>query len=323
MSKTVDCPSCGSAVAAGRLSCPSCGAIVAAVRGVLRDRPGESFPEPVGSSPAPDGDVAAARGSVVPAMPVDQPWRGSGVDEPGGPLEPGGPAGLAGAPEPLATPAADGTVRPTASPSPPADAFQKARAVPGAYLPPSAIYLAPTSSVAPPSPASSGGEPGAPGPETASSGRSSTVGPGPASALTLRAPGEPAASWLLILGSVLGVVGFLLPWSPNGVIGSAGDTGYLGRWGLANAAYLLVMAASFGCFALQVLETRLPAIVRDGIYPLVLGGFLLGLGWTYVAGPFGADLGVQATLAAGTTLVLGGILGLRAVASRGGGPPAS
>jgi len=323
MSKTIDCPSCGSPVAAGRLSCPSCGAIVAAVRGVLRERPGESFPEPVGSGRGADGDgEAAARRSAVPEMPADQPWRGSGV-EPGGPLELGGPAGPVGAPEPLATPAADGTVRPTASPSPPADPLQGGRIVPGAYLPPSAIFLAPTSSVAPPSPASLGGEPGAPGPETASSRRSPTVGPGPASALTLRALGEPAASWLLILGSVLGVIGFLLPWSPNGVIGSAGDTGYLGRWGLANAAYLLVMAASFGCFALQVLETRLPATVRDGIYPLVLGGFLLGLGWTYVAGPFGADLGVQATLAAGTTLVLGGILGLRAVASRGGGPPAS
>ena len=60
MSKTIDCPSCGSPVAAGRLSCPSCGAIVAAVRGVLRERPGESFPEPVGSGRGADGDGEAA-----------------------------------------------------------------------------------------------------------------------------------------------------------------------------------------------------------------------------------------------------------------------
>jgi uncharacterized Zn finger protein (UPF0148 family) len=295
MPTTIDCPSCGSPVAAGRLSCPSCGAIVAAVRAVSRPRSGESFPEPVGSSPGPDGDAvaAAARRSDAPQTAQEQVAEARDAGEA------------------------------TASPRAPADPFQGARSVPGAYLPPSAIFPAPTASAVPPSPGSSGSESAAPGPATASPRPGSTVREGPASALTLRALGEPAASWLLVLGSVLGVVGFLLPWSPNGVIGSSGDAGYLGRWGLANAAYLLVMAASFGCLALQVLETRLPATVRDGICPLVLGGFLLGLGWTYVAGPFGADLGVQAILVAGIVLVLGGILGLRAVASRGGGPPAS
>jgi len=130
-------------------------------------------------------------------------------------------------------------------------------------------------------------------------------------------------SWLLVAGSIVAVVAFLLPWSPNGVIGSPGDPGYLGRWGLANGAYLLVMAASFGCLVVQILDTRVPPVVRDGILPLVLGGFLLGFGWTYVAGPFGADLGVQAILLGGVLLVGGGILGLRAAASRPGGRPSS
>lgn len=228
------------------------------------------------------------------------------------------------------------------------------RPVPGAYLPPSAVYPGAMSERGPAgaSPRLGTAENRA-WPTQAGAGRTAAVGgamPSPSeastsattrptgsgptapgtgttselpSALTLRAIGGAMASWLVVTGSVLGVVGFLLPWSPNGVIGSPGDSGYLGRWGLANGAYLLVMGAAFGCLAVQLLETRLPALVRDVVLPLALGGFLLGLGWTYVAGPFGADLGVQAVLLGGLLLVVGGGLALRAPTSRSAGPPTS
>lgn len=336
MPRTIECPSCGAAVQGARLSCPSCGAILAAVRGAPREASGARR-GPVGEVERHEAEQAAVAPPVelaaegAPAVgPADVPaetgvgasWqpeptppspetptRGVPIGPPPILREWGGPE-LSAAPAPVASPGSRGTA--SAAERPPID-----RPIPGAYLPPSAVFSPP--GAAPPTAAS----PGAPGPSAPSPAANSVPGLAPPSALALRALGHSAVSWLLVSGSIVAVVAFLLPWSPNGVIGSPGDPGYLGRWGLANGAYLLVMAASFACLAAQVLETRLPPLVRDGVLPLVLGGFLLGFGWTYVAGPFGADLGVQAILLGGLLLVAGGVLGLRAIASRAGGPPAS
>jgi hypothetical protein len=285
MTSGIECPACGSPVASGRLSCPACGAILAAVR----SGPGDARPVAVEEPPTAPSPVGTADRPAADITTAKGEVR----------LEPPPILGDPTGPAPSSTPGAS---------------------VPGSYLPPSAIYPARRPEGARP-PASEAAAP--------AGSRSPSVGPreaepaGRPSALTLRALGEPAASWLVLVGSALGLVAFLLPWSPNGVIGSPGDAGYLGRWGLANAAYGLVMAAAFGCLAVQVLETRLPAVLRDGILPLALGGFLLGLAWTYVAGPFGADLGVQATILGGVLLVVGGSLGVRAAASRSAEPPPS
>lgn len=334
MTRAINCPSCGTSVVGGRLSCPSCGAILAPVRGAPRGfaagptagsgTGSDDVPEAVTCDEATSASTADGEGTGAeapseapaggsPPPPILRDWTGP---EPStAPLEPPG-LGLG--------PAADAAPAelPAGPPTWHGVGSVPERPVPGAYLPPSAVFVSSASSAARARVEASGAETASREPPRRVPADAERATGDRSSGLALRALGEPAAGWLVVVGSVLAVVAFLLPWSPNGVIGSPGDPGYLGRWGLANGAYLLVMAASFGCLAVQVLETRLPVVVRDGILPLVLGGFLLGFGWTYVAGPFGADLGVQGILLGGALLVLGGVLGLRP-ASRSGGPPAS
>ncbi len=304
MTSAMKCPACGSSVASGRLSCPACGAILAAVRGGPRD---VSLTGAGRSS----GPASSATGPPTEATAGQGPSPASDLAGSSAPPPPRVDRALGLGPPPIR--------RDWAGPEP---SSALAESVPGSYLPPSAISSSPR---AEPSPSASlgRGETQASGVPVTPGGTPGSSSMGRPSALTLRALGEPTASWLVVAGSALGLVAFLLPWSPNGVIGSPGDGGYLGRWGLANGAYIVVMAAAFGCLAVQLLETRLPAAVRDGVLPLALGGFLLGLAWTYVAGPFGADLGVQATIVGGLLLVLGGGLGVRTAASRSAGPPTS
>lgn len=331
MTRAIDCPSCGTSVGGGRLSCPSCGAILAAVSGTAR-----GLAAGPGAGPGSGSDVVPEAVTGEEATPASADAEGTVVEAPRE-----ASVGETGAAPPILRdwtgpePSAAPLEPPDLGPGPAGDAVPAGpstwhgvgsgpeRPVPGSYLPPSAVFVSSASSTArAPVQAPGAGTASLEPPHRVPADAERATGDRPP-AFALRALGEPAASWLVVAGSVLAVVAFLLPWSPNGVIGSPGDPGYLGRWGLANGAYLLVMAASFGCLAVQVLETRLPVLVRDGILPLVLGGFLLGFGWTYVAGPFGADLGVQGILLGGALLVVGGALGLRPLASRSGGPPAS
>lgn len=282
------------------------------------DEPAAVAPEEAlaAAEPSAPNEPSPTREPSPTALPTEAPpilrdWVGPEPSAAVRHLEP------AAVPERDVGPTRDSTVTPSRPGAiGPSDATREptGRAVPGAYLPPSAVYPPPGASL--PRPVVGAGS--ASGPAAPPTARAAER----PSALTLRALGPPTASWLVVAGSALGVIAFLLPWSPNGVIGSPGDGGYLGRWGLANGAYLLVMAAAFGCLAVQLLETRLPAALRDGVLPLLLGGFLLGLGWTYVAGPFGADLGVQASLLGGLLLAVGGALGMLAT-SRSAGSPAS
>jgi hypothetical protein len=92
---------------------------------------------------------------------------------------------------------------------------------------------------------------------------------------------------------------------------AAGISGYTDRWGLALPSHLIVFAAVLGLLLLSVLPTRAPAWIRSGVLPLALGGLLLGVGWSYVVGDVGSDVGSLAVAAAAVILVLAGTLGVR------------
>ena len=122
---------------------------------------------------------------------------------------------------------------------------------------------------------------------------------------------EGAGGWATAVGATVAAVAFLLPWARYGVAGTQGDRGYLGQWGLANPAYLLLLAASVAVLLLTIVPNRLPKEARAVALPLLLGGLLLGLGWSYLTGPFGTGPGVDAMAFGAVLLVVGGLLELR------------
>ena len=193
--------------------------------------------------------------------------------------------------------------------------------VAGAYLAPSATYVAPpivapTAQRAPAAPNGAGPTwPAAPGSAAA------TVGYGgngaPAAALPAAAPvgadqatARRVADWLIIGGSVLAIVSFLLPWATDGVIGSFG-TGFTADWGLANPGHLLLIAAAATVLVLHAFDNPVPLWVRSGTLPLIVGGVLAGLAFAYYARPAGGGAGVAVLLAGAVLLVVGGVLGSR------------
>ncbi len=126
----------------------------------------------------------------------------------------------------------------------------------------------------------------------------------------LRSP-EGAGEWATAVGSVIAAVAFVLPWARNGVLGTQGDRTYLGQWGLANPAYLLLFAASIALLIVTIVPNKLPREARAIALPLLLGGLLLGLAWSYLTGPFGTGPGVDAMALGAVLLVVGGLLDLR------------
>jgi hypothetical protein len=122
---------------------------------------------------------------------------------------------------------------------------------------------------------------------------------------------EGAGGWATAIGSILAIVAFVLPWAQNGVAGTQGDRTYLGQWGLANPAYMLVFAAAIAVLLLTIVPNRLPREARAVALPLLFGGLLLGLGWSYATGPFGTGPGVDAMALGAVLLVVGGLLDLR------------
>jgi hypothetical protein len=115
------------------------------------------------------------------------------------------------------------------------------------------------------------------------------------------------ATWFVIVGATMSLLGFLLPWSVT-VIGSSGVGGYFNSWGLASPTHLLVGIGLLVVLAFAVLNTRVPAWLGIGLLGLAFGGLLIGLVWPYVVGPLGADVGVTVTALGGLALVIGGTL---------------
>ena len=118
------------------------------------------------------------------------------------------------------------------------------------------------------------------------------------------------ADWLIIGGSVLAIVSFLLPWATDGVIGSFG-TGFTADWGLANPGHLLLIAVAVGVLVLHACRQPGAGWFRSGALPLLVGGLLAGLAFAYYARPAGGGAGVAVLLAGAVVLIVGGLLASR------------
>jgi hypothetical protein len=133
---------------------------------------------------------------------------------------------------------------------------------------------------------------------------------GAPSDLALTTPNGPSG-WATAVGSGLAAVSVVLPWAKNGVAGGQLGPGYLSQWGLANPAYLLLLAAGLSMLLVTILPNRLPRALREVALPLLLGGFLFGLAWSYATGPYGTGMGVGTMVMGAGFMVTGGALGLR------------
>lgn len=123
--------------------------------------------------------------------------------------------------------------------------------------------------------------------------------------------------WAVAIGSLVGAVAFLLPWSANGVLGGGVDQTFTGRWGLANPANLLLMLAAMALLFVTLIPNRIPVSIRGVVLPILLAGWFLGIVWTYATGPYGLGLGVDAIGVAAVVMVIGAAL----AAARADDPP--
>jgi hypothetical protein len=134
--------------------------------------------------------------------------------------------------------------------------------------------------------------------------------------LPFRTPRDLPA-WLATVGSLVCAVGFVLPFSSSIVIGGGVEDTLFGRWGLANPANLVVMLAAVVLLFVTLIPSRIPASIRGATLPILLGGWSLGIVWSYASGPFGLGLGTDALGVGGFLLVIGGAL----AAARADDPP--
>ena len=287
----VVCPDCGASLAHGRLSCSECGALLASVAGGSRRaaRPAMSAAEAWSSlEPSPDPATATTTPPEAPAPP--QPEATAQPEAPA-PPQPEAPA----QPEPpqLAPPISP-SEHPLEPSTPDVATAPLAVAVAGAYLPPSATF-GPT--VVDPSAARR-------------LDRAQGTSPRPATDRPTEGFGTPdgPAGWLVVAGSSLAIAALLLPWAPNGVIGSQGDPGLLGQWGLANPRQVLVLAAAAALLVTQLARGPIPGWLAPGLLGPAFGGLLLGIAWTYLSGPFGLGLGAALSAIGGAALVAAGVV---------------
>jgi hypothetical protein len=288
---SIPCPACGQPVPADLPACASCGTTMTAAGDGLAAGP-ELEPEP---RPEPEGrDDASATADAGPEPEAIEPTGEADVLPPRGQ----GVRGVAASP------------------------------VLGAYLPPSTIRRlppassqelssAPTASSGPASPPSSPAPgtwaPVTPVPPQAAPTVTPSAKPGRASLLAdlpFDAP-DSLAEWLVAIGSGVGSLGFLLPWT-------AGTVSYLSSWGLSSASRLPVLALLVVTAVLAILPNRVAIWVRLGVLGLIGGSLYLGLLWPFVLGDFGGDFGAAVGAAAAIVLIAGGVVGVapRATAAK-------
>lgn len=313
------CVECGARIPWGRFSCPDCGALRASVRG-RADHP----PVPVTVPPEP-----------IVAADVLEPSLSDRELEPELDPRPAGAHANIALSAIAPSSVASTNVAPTATSSavrPPVASAQTSsepRPVAGGYVaavpaifPPATLAPAtfPPAAAAPvgsapaavvpggsPSPSASVAVPADPSRRPAA-----TLAP-----LALIVANEPfetpsdTAGWLVRGGSLAVTLSFLLPWGPSsvGVVGTGAiGYGYLDRWALVNAWYLLPMLLALFVFGLSVVPNRLLLWIRSGVLPLVTGALCLGIVFVYVGGPFGGGPGVAILAVASLALAGGGLL---------------
>lgn len=123
--------------------------------------------------------------------------------------------------------------------------------------------------------------------------------------------------WAVAVGSLVGAIAFLLPFSAGYVIGGGVDQTITGKWGLANPANLVPMLAAVAVLFLALIPNRIPVSIRSVVLPILLGGWFLGILWSYATGPFGLGLGLDALGVAAIVMVIGAAL----AAARADDPP--
>jgi len=326
--RTTTCPGCHEAVPNGRMSCPACGLLLASVAGAPRRRTKKA----TDAAPAPGAGVGAAIPAVLaPAVALPRPATATERT-------------AATSVEPrqaVADPRAVDERRPADG----SRAVGERRPTPaGAYVPrgsaTSAPFLLPArawagiTSAAPRPMAGFGVVATRPALAAASAGSASAYAVAPAGSMSphaVRTDGpiqaaeattpdaladdveaswlEAAAGWLMIIGSAVAMLGFLLPWS-RAVIGAEGVGTYFDSWGIANPSHILVVLALAAALGLAIVANPIPSWIRTCCVGLAMGGLLVGLSWPYFLGPLGAGPGVVAVLVGGIMLGAAGVLDL-------------
>jgi hypothetical protein len=336
--RTVVCPECAEPVPYGRLACPSCGALLASVAGVARRTEPVAAPEPSeepllepddedASPERPMADTSLPDEPELPEVPELEPPRVVAAPSPQAwPV----PADVSSVLHDWTEPGSDDEREPRAGTAPAGDDRDEApdldaaadRAIDtdagepyqpaGAYMPPSAVFAAETAM------AGSAATPAPGGGATPNASKPRRPGDAPLLAdLPFDAPDD-LPGWLVASGAAIGTIGFFLPWAHR-VIGSSGD-GYFSGWGFGALMNVPIFVAVLLALVLVVVPNRVPAWLRSGVLPLVVGGLLIGVAWPYVLyGPLAGRFGSLLEAFAGLLLVAGGILALRA--RRHVGPP--
>ena len=298
--RIVSCPDCGTAVPHGRLSCVACGALLASVAGTRQ-------PATVAPPTARPSRAQRLARRAAPKASEHSPSLPSG---PAVPPPPPGPA-LA----PTASPVRPPDPGPARGPSgvPSLVAAPAGATIAGAYLPPSAVFAVSADATAArgritnPLPATPNATPAAAAPAR---GGATTRRAGPLADITLDAPDD-VETWLVAVGAAFTVIGFVLPWGDNGMIGGGVDRGFFSRWGLANAADSVPLLAGLVALWLQLTPSVRRTPARTALVGLLLGGPLVGLAFVYATSPFGLGTGGVGVLVGAALLLAGGGLALR------------
>ena len=81
-------------------------------------------------------------------------------------------------------------------------------------------------------------------------------------------------------------------------------------WGLAGSGHIALFLLALGVLALAAFQNPIGRWLRTGVAGVALGGFVLGLAWPYVVGPFGAGPGALLAWVSGLVLFVAGIISL-------------
>ena len=313
----VPCWSCGRPIQPGSLTCPACGvfADIAAPEGQTAATTDRTSPS-IGNGQAVDGP---ASGGIVPPFKLPGSYLSpSAVHQGADPVARAAGSQASGVPAPPAMPAAGAMpLAGTPEPAPVAGAMPLAGTPEPA--PAGTGMAAGDAGFARPMPASSMAIASAPrlgnGSEPGLGVASAAARPGQAplfADLPFDAPNS-LSGWLVMIGSAVAAISFLLPWAP-------GIVNYTSSWGLSSLANLPILAILVAIVILAILPNGVPLWIRSAVLPLIGGSLFLGLLWPYVLGDFGAVFGSIVGAAGAVVLIVGGIV---AVAPRAGKQPAA